>query len=232
MEKGSCSVTPDTGACSAGPEKGKCCAKLIKGALLGGLIIWAWFALSWHVIPWHANSLMGFKDEKAVATALTKAAPDSGVYVLPFTNMGKEEQKTEKPFAFVSVYAPGVNVKDSMPQMMIGAFAMSVVMAGFLSCLLSKKVDGFCPVAFSMKIGLLVGIAANVPNFLFYHFPMSWTLTGIADQVIAFALAGAAIGKCVLKMKLGMCPATACGPSDAKSCPTTEAKCGDNKDKK
>lgn len=221
MEKGSCSATPDAGAC--GPEKGKCCAKLIKGALLGGLIIWAWFALSWHVIPWHSDSLMGFKDEKAVATALTKAAPDSGVYVLPFTNMGKDEQKTDKPFAFVSVYAPGVNVKDSMPGMMIGAFVMSVVMAGFLSCLLTKKVDGFCPVAFSMKIGLLAGIAANVPNFLFYHFPLSWTLTGIADQVIAFALAGAVIGKCVLKLKLGMCPASACAP--------TAAACDDKKDK-
>jgi hypothetical protein len=224
MEKGSCSATPDTGACGAGPEKGKCCAKLIKGALLGGLIIWAWFALSWHVIPWHANSLMGFKDEKVVADALTKSAPDSGVYVLPFTNMGKEEQKTDKPFAFVSVYAPGVNVKDSMPSMMIGAFVMSVVMAGFLSCLLTKKVDGFCPVAFSMKVGLLAGIAAHLPNYLFYHFPLSWTLTGVADQVIAFALAGAVISKCVLKLKLGMCPASAC--------PTTEAKCGDNTDKK
>lgn len=222
MGKVSCPATPEAGAC--GPEKGKCCAKIIKGAILGGLVIFFWFMLSWHVIPWHANSLMGFKDEKAVATALSKSAPDSGVYVLPFTNMGKTEQKTEKPFAFVSVFAPGVNMKDSMPSMMIGALVMSMLMAGFLSCLLSKKVDGFCPVAFSMKIGLLAGIAAHAPNYIFYHFPLSWTLTGIADNVIAFALAGAVVGKCVLKLKLGMCPASACA--------TAEAKCDDKTDKK
>jgi hypothetical protein len=215
MEKGSCAP--------AGDCKGTSCGKIIKGAILGGLIIWAWFALSWHVLPWHANSMMAFKDEKAVAAVIEKNAPDSGVYILPFTNMGKEEQKVEKPMVFANVYAPGVNVKDDMMKMMLGALAMSVVMAGFLSCLLTKKVEGFCPVAFSVKTGLLVGLGAMLPNFIFYHFPLSWTLTGIADFMISFGLVGAVVGKCVMKMKLGMCPKSACGP-DTGSCGGSDKK--------
>ena len=218
MEKGACSTTP----CGT-EQKGTCCGRIIKGGILGGIVIFVWFMLSWHVIPWHANSILGFKDEKAVSEALVKNAPDSGVYTLPFTDMGKVDQKTDKPFAFVSVYAPGVNIKDSLPSMMIGAFVMSVLMALFLSCLLSKKVEGYCPMGFSLKVGLLVGIAAYGPMFVFYHFPTSWCLTGIADEVIAFGLAGAVVGKCIMKMKLGMhCGTSACGPktgscgSDAK----------------
>lgn len=208
MEKGSCSVTPAAGGC--GPESGTCCGKIIKGAILGGLVIFVWFMVSWHVLPWHAHSIMGFKDEKAVADVLMKNAPDSGVYVMPFTDMGKLEQKTEKPFAFVSVFANGIDMKQSLPAMMGGALIMSILMAAFLSCLLSKKVEGFCPMAYSMKIGLLAGIAAFGPTYIFYHFPLSWTLTGIADEVIAFGLAGALIGRAIFKMKLGCC-AKPCG---------------------
>jgi hypothetical protein len=218
MDKGSCSPSP------CGTEKGTCCGKIIKGAILGGLVMWFWFFVSWHVLPWHSNSLIAFKDEKAVADVLAKNAPDANVYVLPFTDMGKVDQKIEKPFAFVSVVPQGVNVKDTMPQMMIGAFVMSVLLAGGLSCLLTKKVEGFCPVAFSMKVGLLTGIAAFGPSYIFYHFPANWCLVGIADQVIAFALVGAVVGKCIMKMKLGMqCPASACGPA-AGSCGAPDDK--------
>ncbi len=203
MEQGSCSVT------AAG---GSCCGKIIKGAILGGLVMFIWFSVSWHFLPWHANSLMGFKNEAEVAGALAKS--DSGVYVIPWTNMGQVKQATDKPFAFVSVFAPGVDVKGTMVSMMISAFVMSVVMAGLLSCLLSKKVEGFCPVLFSVKTGLLVGVAAFAPNYIFYHFPVSWTLTGIADEVIAFGLTGAIVGRGIFKMKLGMnCGQGACGPS-------------------
>jgi hypothetical protein len=216
MDKGSCSPSP------CGSDGGTKCGKIIKGALLGGLVMFVWFFISWHVLPWHSNSLVAFTKESEVATAIAKNAPESNVYVIPFTDMGKAPQATDKPFAFVSVFTPGVNVKDTMPQMMIGAFIMSVLLAGGLSCLLTKKVEGYCPLAFSVKVGFLTGIAAYGPSFIFYHFPTNWCLVGIADQVISFALVGAIVGKCIMKMKLGMqCGASACGPSTG-SCGTPD----------
>jgi hypothetical protein len=197
---------------------------------VGGVVMFAWFMISWMALPWHKADLMSFKDEKAVAAALTANAPESGTYVLPYTNMGQAAQKTGKPFAFVSVFAPGVNVKEQMPMTMGEDFGLCLFMAALLSCLLKKKTDGSCPVAFSAKAGLLAGAAAYAPMYIWYHFPLNFVLGGLADDVIAFALAGAAIACCVMKMKIGHCPMSACGTSkDASACATPDKKDADKK---
>jgi hypothetical protein len=214
MEKGSCSATPGTtGDC--GPEKSRCCGKIIKGAILGGLVMFAWFSLSWMVLPWHHHGIMPFKDEAAVAATLEANAPESGIYVVPHTDMNKAEQATARPFAFVSVFAPGVDMKAAMPATMLKGLALYVVLAGLLSCLLAKSGGPCCPVGLSFKTGLLAGLAAFLPLWIWWHFPCTFVAIGILDYLVAFTLAGFVVSKLIFKYKVG-CSASACktGPCD------------------
>lgn len=214
----------DEGSCStAAAESGcqpKCCGKMLAGALLGGIVMFAWFSLSWMALPWHKESLLSFKDEKAVASVIGENIAGDGVYIIPFTNMGKEEQKTQKPFAFVAAKADGIDIKSAMQASMIKDFLLCLVLAGLLSCFLSKKGPG-CPMALSMKLGLLAGLSASLPNHIWFHFPLGYALTGLADVVIAFMLAGFVLSKFVFKTKSGCGMKTSC---DAKVIDKTEDK--------
>jgi hypothetical protein len=56
--------------------------KLLLSSLLGGLIAFIWYALSWTHL--HLHPTQKFTNESAVAEVLkANAAPEAGVYVLP-----------------------------------------------------------------------------------------------------------------------------------------------------
>jgi len=159
------------GACGTGPgdTKGKCCpVALLKGGLAGGIIIFAWFAFSWQVLPWH----------------------------MKMANL---------PVASV----------------LVEYFLFCVVAGLLLTKILKKRTAGCCPVAAAFVVGLLVAIFNYVPSLIWQHSPSQLTLVGMADDLIAITLAGAAIGRCVLK-------AGSCGPKDkdaAGSCGTKTGSC-------
>lgn len=221
MEKGSCSASASEaasgGSCGGGGKKGCAVHKCLLATLIGGVLIFAWFGISWMVLPWHKTTMAGFKDEAAVVKVLSKNAADSGIYTAPWTNFGKDEQKTQKPFVFMSVRAEGMDVKGGMNERMLKDFFVCLFMAGLLACLLKKICCGGCPGAFSLKVGLIAGLAGYMPHFIWFGFPIKYTLVGIADCVIAFTIAGAMMGKFAYGMKLG-CAKGACGTKPPGSC--------------
>lgn len=226
MEKGSCSAgAPEaakTGSCGTGGAGGKKSCPVMKcllAILIGGVLMFAWFGISWMVLPWHKTGISGFKDEAAVVKVLNKNAAGSGIYILPWTDMGKTEQKFEKPFVFMSVKADGIAVKKDMNKRLLRDLCLCFFLAGLLACLLKKTgCCGGCPAAFSFKVGLIAGLAGFIPNLIWFGFPLHWTLVGLADCVIAFTIAGAAMGRFAFGMKLG-CAKGSCGPTPpAGSC--------------
>lgn len=217
MEKEGCCAVPAScgttdkkeGSCcgpkDCGPKKG-CCGLLVKGALLGGIVAFLYLAASWMLLPWHMNAMHSFKNEKAVASTLLANAPESGVYVLPYITDSSQKPAVDKPFAFVSVLSEGFDCTANAAPQMIKQFVLCVLLAGLLTCLLKKQGSG-CPVAFSMKIGLLAALVHNGPSYLWWHFPLDFTLMGMVDDFVTFTLAGAVIAKFVLKKDIGCCPA-------------------------
>lgn len=206
-EKKSCG-TDNAAACGGGAKK--CCGKTIAAALLGGFVMFAWISLSWMALPWHKSHFHGFADEAAMASAITANVKEGdGVYMVPFTNMGKTEQKTAKPYAFVMVREGGVDLKTSMPVSMAQDFALCVLLAGMLACVLRRTAGTGCPVSLSAKIGLMAGLAAYVPMAIWFFFPVGYTVVGIVETAVAFMLAGLAIARFVLKLPIG-CSASAC----------------------
>ena len=162
--KGCCAEKPADNTCSTGKTggcgvKGKCCpGTIIKGAIVGGIVMFIYFYVSWMVLSWHKAPV-----------ALTNLTFRSGVY----------------------------------------SFLFCLFSAALLTMLLKKRGEGCCPVAGSMIIGLLVGSFSYLPNVIWFHFQLHYSLAGLLDDVIAITLAGAAIGKIALKS--GSCTMGKCG---------------------
>ncbi len=200
-----CSTTAGKGGCGASA----CVGTLIRGALIGGVVMFVYLYASWMLLPWHKTTTMSFKSDRAVAAALTANAEQSGVYLLPRVDAGAADAtkmapaKVEKPFAFVSVFNDGIDAKN-MRNQLIRQFVLCLFSAMILTCLLKKAACGGCPKLFSFKVGLLVAVLHYVPNMIWYQFPVKYSLVGMADDIISITLAGVVLSMCCAK-KAGSC---------------------------
>jgi hypothetical protein len=224
-KEGCCSVKPDDGACATGKTgdcgSKKCCGTILKGALLGAIVMFAVFAASWMLLPFHKADTLSFANEKIIASLMANNAPQSGIYVLQpgMTAGGEAAPAQPTPFVFAAV-SGNASAANNLKTMLKG-FLFYFFGAALLTKLLKKcGPGGGCPVFCAMKIGVLVALFSYVPNMIWFHFPLRYSLLGMADILVAFTLAGAAISCCVLKS----------GPCTMGKCSTE--KCDDKGDKK
>jgi hypothetical protein len=216
--KGCCSPTP---ANSCGPEKSgscettSCCGKLIKGAIVGGIIMFAYMWASWSFVPMHKATTLTFKQEIAAEAPAADLADT-------VAKGAAKAMKTVK--AAVDKVKSGTSVEDAekmaakkkMQKQLGLTFLFSLFNGLLLTSLLKKSCyGGGCPILFSMTVGLLVGAVSYLPNLIWYGAPLNYTLLGMADNLIAFTLAGAFISKCLFKGSCetgkGSCETTAKG---------------------
>ena len=111
-----------------------------------------------------------------------------------------------------------------MKEALAASFALYFVVSALLTKILKKWPAGCCPVAGSMIVGLLVGLFANLPNVIWFHAPLNDALIGIADDVIAITLAGAALSKCILTSS-GLCKTADKGCDTKASCDDKKTSC-------
>jgi hypothetical protein len=184
---------------------------LALGGLLGGLVLFAWGAFSYMVLPWHAMTLNKFKDEGAVARALTANAGDSGMYLLPNPHRqdpglpesqrkaaeeGDMKRMMEGPFMFASVSLPGT--REMGPALLFNVIG-NIVSATLVTWLLLQTV----PVPYWRRVGFVVVLAlatsviAHYPSWIWWRFSESFTLVEFADLLIGWSLAGLVIAKII-----------------------------------
>jgi hypothetical protein len=182
---------------------------LTLGALLGGLVVFAWSAVSWMVLTWHNPTMNSFANEAAVAQVLMENAPTGGMYWLPGMPAGYDKMKGDEkkaadaameermktlPF-FYGVVQPRANF-DMGRQM--GASILFDILAALLITGLVMKTGGMSylgRVMFIVTVALAAGVIAVVPNWVWWHFGTGWTVVGLADIVIAWFLSGLVIAK-------------------------------------
>lgn len=200
---------------SCGSKKECCFGTLIKGALVGGIMMFLWFWASWMALPWHKDTVMSFKQERPMASVLANLAPTDGVYVLPFVTDPKTgavgPEAVTKPYAFLSIYHEGYATGDMKHQMLLQGL-LCLLGGLLLTKFLKKTPEGCCPVGCSIALGVFVGAFAYLPNLIWFHFPVKYSLAGMADCIIAITLAGLFISKLVLRQgKSGCLSGCGCG---------------------
>ncbi|MFT5136287.1 MAG: hypothetical protein ACI9XU_000272 [Arenicella sp.] len=166
----------------------------IAAAAFAAIVLFIWGSISWTVLPWRDLDVHQFSDEAAVMQSLLEHAPESGIYYVP----GDEAAYTPStPNAFVNVLKQGYQI--SMERMMIVGlltnflFALVVVFLLRMASGLSLKQR----VGFVTGIGLVIGLAGNLPYWNWFGFPTLYTLVQIMDSVIMWFLAGLVLARLV-----------------------------------
>jgi len=171
---------------------------LIKGTILGAIIVFVWMMISWMVLPWHCTVMNKFSDESKVSSAILESTEKDGIYVLPFmcdaVNMDDHAQAMKKgPVIFASIQRHGFDVSSAAPYILafiiqlIGAFLVTYLL------LLTKAPGYWRGVWFILIFGLTVGVIGSLPNWNWWGYSLGYVGLEILDFIISWFLAGLVI---------------------------------------
>lgn len=175
--------------------------KTILAAILGGVVLFAWGAVSWMVLDWHEPTIKVFANEDQVSQVLTDNAPVSGIYVLPKLQSARSEthpEVTEQlnqeaaerlrqgPFAFVALTPEGMAA--GMTRELLYTLGLNIVMA-LLVVWLVKATEGLGylqRVVFITTIGIVIAGAGRLPNWIWWKFATDYMIVEVADVIIGW----------------------------------------------
>jgi hypothetical protein len=179
--------------------------KLVLGAVLGGLTLFVWGAISHMLLPTSEWVLHGFANEEAVKQAIVTNTPQSGVYFLPYVDtaeMSEEQQEARMEEAMRGpVIFASVRLGPSASFGTLLVIQLLIEMLGALiatALLLQAK-----PLAYGGRVGFVAGIAAvvavagNLPEWNWYNFSTPYTLAEMFDLLVGWTLAGLVLAKIV-----------------------------------
>ena len=167
--------------------------EMIKGGLLGGVVIFVWSAISWMILPWHMTTMYSFKSDVAMSQAFAANVSQSGIYMMPAQTIMAAHIVT--PLVFASVYLPGMS---SMWPAMIIQLIIQIVSAFLVMGLLAKTALTYWGrVRFVTIFGVALAIGAYLPYWNWFCFSTGYTLVGMFDLVVAWFLAGVVMARCM-----------------------------------
>lgn len=184
-------------------------ARFFLAAILSGVAMFIWGALSHMLIPWHNATYSTFRDEDLVAEVLMKEAPHSGIYIAPMAgvldeNLSPEQREKAQELAW-DKSAKGPNIflsfrREGMSGMaapMIADFAALVLMS-VLMLLLLRALPGltFTGKIMFVIVGGTAGMAlVHLEQWIWWSFSTSYVLVNIVDGAIRWAVGGLVLAK-------------------------------------
>lgn len=167
---------------------------LLTGTLAAGLAMFVWSILSHAAIPSPLTQPKHFGDPAPVIQAIQAQGSGNGIYVAG-----------QGLFAAVSL-APGLADRSTqMATPLIEHLVLDLVLALGLALFLwmtPVRTPGGAAELFAL-LGLLAGVQAYVPYWIWYGFGASYSVAGIADCVISWTLAGLVLGALVRRATRG-----------------------------
>jgi hypothetical protein len=180
---------------------------LLLGALLGGVVAFAWSFISWDVLSWHENQMYSFQDEDAVGRAIMDHAPQSGMYLYPAggaqPGMSREQRKAAQAVA-IEKMKQGPIVFAAVRREPFGSYASGIlkqlggqIIAAFLLTWLLLETRGglsyWRRVQFLATVGLAASVICDWPNWTWWSFSGGYTMVQTIDAAVTWLLAGLVI---------------------------------------
>jgi hypothetical protein len=173
--------------------------RVILAAVLGGIVMFGWGAVSHMVLNIDADVFKPIQNEAAVASAMKENIPADGMYFVPGLDMTRHPTDEEMagfsakykqgPTAFIVFHQAG---GDLMSPMQFGTqFAACLVTALLGAMILAFASVGFARgVIISLMIGLAGWVSMSVPYWNWYKFSAAFIRGELIDQVVGWFLAG------------------------------------------
>lgn len=176
--------------------------RIILAAILGGLVVFIWGAISHMVTPLGGMGLSTITNEGPVLDAMRANIPKSGLYFFPGMEMGKEptpewDAKFKRgPSGLLAIAAgPG---QDKFPQQLACELGTNII-AAYIAAVIAAMMVGTM-VRRALAIGLLAIFATVSLTFsygIWYGFPAMYVLGEVIGETVGWLLAGFAIAKIV-----------------------------------
>lgn len=166
--------------------------KIIRSALVGGIVLFVWGFVWWTVLPWHRMTLKTFNHEWALLPWVSAASNGSGIYLLPSPSSkpgASQAEASKHAFAFVAYSAEG---SGPMGPKMALQFAVNALLAGLAAWLLgmSGVQPYFRRVIFVKTLGVFAALAVCLPQWIWWGFSPGFTLVSFLNLGIGWFLAG------------------------------------------
>ena|SRR5436190_9899858 len=177
--------------------------RLIIAAVLAGLAMFAWSAVSHMALGLVDSSMKQVPNEAAVMSAMKTNIAEPGFYLLPnmdMTHKGTEAEQAawaakykEGPTAII-IYNPTGD--DPISPRQLGVELVSNIAAALVvgMILMLASVSFSRGVTIATLVGLAGWLSINVSYWTWYHFPTNFVTAELIDQIVGWLLAGFVLG--------------------------------------
>ena len=173
--------------------------RIVLAAILGGLLMFVWGAVSHMLLPFHSEALKPVPNEAAVLSTLATDLGEPGMYYFPWIDMsGKAtpEQQAEWERRLASgpsglmIYKP--NGGEAMsPRQLVSEFVSNVLAALLGALLLVQLPGGLGRRALSLAlVGVAAWLSISVSQWTWYGFATSFAVSDLVEQFGSWLLAG------------------------------------------
>lgn len=176
--------------------------RVLIAGILGGIAMFIWTSIAHVATPLGFVGFSPMQNEQAALDAMHASMGDkSGLYIFPYGDPKDQnamatvaEKEKTNPSGLVIYHPPGGGTEMTATTL-VSEFAKETVQALIAAFLLSMTVlAGFgTRVAFVTLIGVSAGLATNASYFIWYGFPLDYTLTQIFIEIVGALFAGVAI---------------------------------------
>ena len=186
--------------------------RLLIAGLLGGIAMFIWTSLAHTALPLGQMGVQEIPNDAAVIATLQGALGDKdGLYLFPGSGNGEKsedaaarkvmEERTAKEASGLLVYHPPG--RDTAMGPYIGKelaleLVQTLILAWLISSLAVASFGGRTLAA--VAVGVVVAIATNGSNMIWYGYPPAFTHAAIIIQLVGYAVAGVVIAA-ILGMK-------------------------------
>ncbi|MFZ0639344.1 MAG: hypothetical protein WA020_02055 [Candidatus Acidiferrales bacterium] len=187
--------------------------KVLLAALVGGITVFIVGSLLHTVLGLGEVGIKAVPQEDTVLSALRAAIHEPGFYYFPVPNMtpGRSKEQTQSDNAAyaakyqqgptgILIYNPGGTALN-YGKLLGGEFAIDVVSAFFLACILAMGAGGvssYWKRVFAVTLaGLFASVFLGLEYWNWYNFPTNYTCAYIANGVLDWYFAGLAMAAIV-----------------------------------
>ena len=172
--------------------------RVIIAAVVSALVMFAWGAFSWIVLPWHEATIQPLPDEGTTIATLSMQVPTTGVYYFPIMPedpdpdvMNRWFQRHEAGPVGLLIYHKNGFVPLSWGTILVG-FGLDLiagVLVAWLVWLARAAADTFWR---RMGVAVLLGVFATIhADLLLWNwmsFPTAYSMVNAADHFIGVIL--------------------------------------------